>query len=50
MDKTFPTYRVNTVGLQKNATIYGSIIEGEGNFGANFGIKIGQFTWHGRAS
>ena len=29
----------------KNATIYGFIIEREGNFGATFGIKIGEFTW-----
>ena len=35
---------IYTVGLQKNATIQGSIIEGEGDFGATFGVKTGQFT------
>ena len=33
-----------TVGLQKNAMIQGSIIEGKGDFGATFVVKIGQFT------
>ena len=39
-----------TVGLQKNATIQGSILEGEGDFGATFGVKTDQFTWRGEAS
>ena len=30
--------------LTKNAMIQGSIIEGEGDFGATFVVKIGQFT------
>ena len=34
-----------TVGLQKNAMIKGSIIEGEGDFGATFGLK--QASLHG---
>ena len=38
-----------TVGLPKNATINGSIIEGEEDFGASFGIKTGQFTWRSAA-
>ena len=36
--------------LTKNATISGFIIEGQGNFGATFGLKTGQFTWHSVAS
>ena len=39
-----------SVGLQKNATIYGYMIEGEGGFGATFRVKIGQFTWHSVAT
>ena len=36
--------------LTKNATISGFIIEGQGNFGATFGLKTGQFTWRSVAS
>ena len=39
-----------TVGLQKNTAILGSIIEVEGDFGASFRVKTGQFTWHSVSS
>ena len=39
-----------TVGLQKNATMLGSNIEGEGGFGGTFGVKTGKFTRHSVAS
>ena len=50
----FHLNKMNTVGLQKNATIKGSITEGEGHFEATFGatfrVNTGQFTWHNVAS
>ena len=40
----------HTVGLQKNATIEGSIIEREEDFEATFVVETGQFIWHSVAS
>ena len=39
-----------TVGFQKTQRFKNYIIDGEGDFGATFGVKTDQFTWGSGAS
>ena len=48
LDTRYQRSLLDTVGLQKKTQ--GSIIEGEGDFGATVRVKTGQFTWHSEAS
>ena len=41
---------IQTVGLQKKSNDLMIHYEGEGDFGATFGVKTGQFTWRSEAS